>query len=231
MKVAILIPGGVFTPDHVDSMFKLAFRLGVDAGDQAGYRVGYAAGLKSLGQTLQAEWPPSPEVIYRRIYCPVVHHGRNLLLLAGQDPAKDAKVLAGWDYDKILWLETDMVFKVEDIMHLLEDDGDVVSGIYPMGPELPDVAVAGLLPDQRLVISNLHRHPQDLIEVDFCGLGIVAVRRGVFESLPYPWFHTLYNGSEYIGDDFGWCADVKAKGFKIYVDRRVRAGHQKTVIV
>jgi hypothetical protein len=188
-------------------MFNLAFKLGVLAA--------------KLG------W----EVTYQRHYCPVVHEGRNQMLRAGQTPSADVKVLAGMDYDRILWLETDMVFKPEDVLQLLEDDADVVSAVYPMSPELSDIAVAGNLPAQRLVIPNLVRHASDLIEVDFCGLGMVAVRRGVFESLPYPWFHTLYSGSEYIGDDFGWCSDVKAKGFKIYVDRRVRAGHQKTVIV
>jgi hypothetical protein len=212
VKIALLIPGNAGT---------LNFALSL--GDLMDY-------LKGAGH----------EVTKRHLYYPVLHHGRNLLLLereSGEEvPMHVNAVPLGFEYDKMLWLETDMVFRPEDAMKLLEADADVVSALYPMNPKLKNVAVAGTLPNMRIVLSAAKEQKADLLEVDFCGFGMVAVRKGVFEAMGYPWFDTLYethdDGTvEYLGDDFGWCKKVKALGYRIHVHNRVRVGHEKAVVV
>jgi hypothetical protein len=208
MRVVVLIPGGPFTPHAQESYDNLL------------------PALKDVGH----------DVSVRHLYCPVVHQGRNQMLLNGQTPHVDTKPF-GFDYDKMLWLETDMVFKPEDAIKLLDADADIVSALYPMAPNLPDVAVAGWWPDMRLVISRtMQESGPDLREVDYCGLGMLAIRKGVLEAMQYPWFDTLYethdNGAvEYVGDDFGWCKKAWKFGFKTNVHIRIRAGHEKMVVV
>jgi len=71
-----------------------------------------------------------------------------------------------------------------------------------------------------------------LVEVDATGTGCVMWDMSVFKKMPYPWFKAQYNpdGSP-IGEDFGFCMDLKAAGYKIYVDTSVPAGHLTTMIV
>ena len=210
MKIVILIPGACPTPHAWKS-------------------------VENLLVYLQAQ---GHEVHRFGLYCPVIHHGRNMMLLNGQNQRVDAKPF-GFDYDKMLWLETDMVFSPEDAMKLLEADADMVSALYAMGPGQEDFAVAGLYKDgqeMRFVIPSRSQTKEDLTPAEFCGLGMVAVRKGVFEAMQYPWFDTLYETSadgtvRYVGDDFGFCKKVRAHGFRIYVHNHVRAGHEKQVVL
>jgi hypothetical protein len=183
------------------------------------------------------------QINMNHIYMPIVHHARNVLLANGQ-PLRNTTRPIGSRYDKILFLETDMVFAPEDIERLLMADADIVSGLYPMGPDHPDIAIAGSYTkdgqEQRLSISAIQKQEgPELFEVDFCGLGIIAIRYGVFESMVCPWFgnDTLYEYGidmstvKLIGDDFGFCRKAKENGFKVHVHRGVRAGHEKNIIV
>jgi len=71
-----------------------------------------------------------------------------------------------------------------------------------------------------------------LVEVDGTGSGCIMYDMKVFKKMPYPWFKAQYNpdGSP-IGEDFGFCQDLKAAGYRIFVDTSVPAGHLTTMIV
>jgi len=210
VKIVVLIPGGAFTPHAQTSFDDLIPALRV-----AGH-----------------------EVAVKHFYYPVIHHGRNFMLMNGQEARVDTKPF-GCEYDKMLWLETDMVYRPEDAIKLLQADADIVSAMYPMGPGQEDFSVAGCYVDgneMRLIISVCSQAETDLREVEFCGLGMVAIRKGVFEAMQYPWFDSLYetdpNGTvRFVGDDFGFCKKARAHGFRIYVHNRVRAGHEKMVVL
>lgn len=186
------------------------------------------------------------EVVLARNCDPGIHNGRNALLANGQDWRADTKPW-GEDYDRILWLDSDIVLPVPGAMKLLEADADIVSGLYPMGPGLADVAVAGASPQEaphpfmnRLRIGAIMGLDDDahsvLHEVDFVGFGCLMVRKGVFEKMLFPWFDSLYDTLPdgrviNLGEDFGWCRKAKSLGFTIYVHRHVRAKHEKLVVV
>jgi hypothetical protein len=69
---------------------------------------------------------------------------------------------------------------------------------------------------------------------DYVGGGWLMVQKGVFESMDYPWWPPLLqsfeNGAivDFCGEDVGFCLKAKEKGFKIWVDPRIRVGHEKT---
>jgi hypothetical protein len=175
---------------------------------------------------------------------PGIHNGRNQLLLNGQKPTVDA-VPWGKEYDKFLWLDSDVILSPEDAEKLIEADADIVSGLYPVGPGRTDIAVAGIdnpeIPfGERLRIGATMGMSDQvypiMMEVDFVGFGCLAIRKGVFESMRFPWFDTLYETGQdgkviNLAEDFGFCRKAKKAGFKIHVHRKVRAWHEKLTVV
>ena len=71
-----------------------------------------------------------------------------------------------------------------------------------------------------------------LVEVDATGTGCIMYNMEVFRNMPYPWFKSQKNlDGTPIGEDFGFCADLKLAGYKIFVDTSVPAGHLTTMVV
>jgi len=74
----------------------------------------------------------------------------------------------------------------------------------------------------------------ELVEVDATGAGCLMFEMSVFRKMPYPWFRNdkeVPKGMPPIGEDIGFCQDLKAAGYKIFVDTSVPAGHLTTMIV
>jgi hypothetical protein len=73
--------------------------------------------------------------------------------------------------------------------------------------------------------------------VDYVGFGWVLVKHGVFESMDYPWFgpklQVFENGEvqDFCGEDVSFCLDAKSLGYEIWVDPRIRVGHEKIRII
>jgi len=70
-----------------------------------------------------------------------------------------------------------------------------------------------------------------LIEVDGTGMGCMAMRRDALEKIGKPWYRFEYdkNGDIRLGEDYWFCEKAQKKGYKIYVDSHVNAGHVKSV--
>jgi hypothetical protein len=67
----------------------------------------------------------------------------------------------------------------------------------------------------------------ELVEVDATGAGCIMYDMEVFRKMPRPWFRFRTNPDtgEGIGEDVGFCQDLKMAGYKIYVDTSVPADH------
>jgi hypothetical protein len=74
----------------------------------------------------------------------------------------------------------------------------------------------------------------ELVEVDACGGGCGMYNMDVFRKMPYPWFRNDKQTDRSlppIGEDIGWCMDLKEAGYRIFVDTSVPAGHLATMII
>lgn len=72
----------------------------------------------------------------------------------------------------------------------------------------------------------------ELLEVDATGAGCLMFNMEVFRKLPYPWFKFRKQpGGGIVGEDIGFCQDLKAAGYKIFVDTSLECGHLATMIV
>ena len=73
--------------------------------------------------------------------------------------------------------------------------------------------------------------------VDYSGFGWIMIKKGVFETLEYPWFAPKMqvfesgNVQDMCGEDVSFCLDAKENGDEIWCDPRIRVGHEKTRII
>lgn len=174
-----------------------------------------------------------------------VNQGGSLVAMArestvgGQDtnnPLMDKPWSGDFTYDKIMWIDSDIEWSPQDFFRLYKSDKDIISGCY-------------LMEDRHIPIYNQPRGgmmPEDMLlqkkepfKIAGAGFGFLAVKYGVFEKMPRPWFGpvAIPNTDEnkdkepefiLIGEDLSWCTKAINCGFDIWVDPLVRVTHQKT---
>ena len=67
--------------------------------------------------------------------------------------------------------------------------------------------------------------------VVYTGFGFMLVKRGVFESMKYPWFRpefvNIRGSTDFTMEDVAWCREVTRLGYKVFIDTDVVVGHEK----
>jgi GT2 family glycosyltransferase len=72
----------------------------------------------------------------------------------------------------------------------------------------------------------------EMVEVDATGGGCLMFNMEVFRKIRRPWFKSQKNpDGSIIGEDIGFCMELKKAGYRIFVDTSVPAGHLTTMIV
>ena len=127
------------------------------------------------------------------------------------------------DSDRLLMMDTDMVFRLDDLERLLAHDLDVVSGLYMAGdgrlmaaPEWVEGLRAKWPPTPEYEWPGL-------CEVVATGMGCIAIKREVFEKIGSEWFNYLPTA----GEDVSFCKRVADAGYTIWLDPTVKIGHVK----
>lgn len=138
-------------------------------------------------------------------------------------------------YDKIMWIDSDIAWKAEDVIKLYESDKDIVTGAYLLGDGSVTVHPTTLRQGYTYqeVLSMF-----EPVKVWAAGMGFMCVKSGVFESLSRPWFQSTeatvnFEDKEYtfniIGEDMSFCERATKAGFEIWFDPTVRVTHHKTM--
>lgn len=173
----------------------------------------------------------------------VVYYVRNMCLGGNVLRGKNQKPFNGEvDYTHMMWIDSDTVFNTAHFQALLNHDKDIVSGVYKMKDNIHYATVKnwdegyfkvhGSFPF--LTDGDLINH-RGLMEVSYTGFGFILIKRGVFESLEYPWFRPLFveigDCMDFTSEDVAFCKLVREKGYKIYVDPQIRVGHEKNIVL
>ena len=167
-----------------------------------------------------------------------------------------ANVLRGpdqitWDgklkYDYQLCIDSDIVFKTEQLLQLVLMDKDIAAGWY-MTEDGQTTSVAHWLDEDNFRnnggVMN-HETGETMSKrkkpftVDYTGFGWVLIKKGVWEheDMKYPWFapkmQVFESGDvqDMCGEDVSFCLDALEAGFEIWCDPRIRVGHEKTRII
>ena len=180
-------------------------------------------------------------------YTSVVYYVRNMCLggdlIAGPDQKPfQSKV----DYDYLMWIDSDIVFTPDQFFKLIDADKDIVSGLYKMHNNIHYATVEKWDDDHfvkngsyEFMTPELVSKKPGLFSVAYTGLGWMLVKKGVFESLQYPWFQPIWKDYNYQGraikefasEDVSFCHMIKEKGYDIWVDPQVVVGHEKMMVL
>lgn len=138
-------------------------------------------------------------------------------------------------YDKLMWIDSDINWKPEDVLKLYYSDKDIISGAYMLGNG--EVTAYPKLFGRAYTYDEI-KNREDIFEVDAVGFGFVCIKQGIFEQLSRPWFQsveaTLKRESgdwtfPILGEDLSFCHRVKSIGYKVYLDASVKLIHNKTM--
>jgi hypothetical protein len=186
------------------------------------------------------EW----EAVYG--YSPNLYYVRNMCLGGNVTNGIHQKPWGGKDYDYMMWIDSDIVFKPEHFFTLLDHKKDIVSGLYMMQGGRYYATVKDWDED---LVSRCGYFPfltredvideEELMTVSYTGLGWILIKRGVFETLEYPWFRPEWyefdiggvKVKEFAMEDVTWCHATQENGFDVYVDPKVIVGHEKKKIL
>ena len=88
--------------------------------------------------------------------------------------------------------------------------------------------------------DKLESKEQEVIKVDYSGMGFMACRRAVLQSLDYPYFwypmvdYTSEDGmpcKDVLTDDMAFCRRLKDKGFRITIPFSLRVHQEKQIVL
>lgn len=184
------------------------------------------------------------QVMISQQYTSCVHFARAKCLggdvLKGPDQAPFQGQV---EYDVMMWIDSDIIFKPEDFFALLESPHDVTAGLYMM-ENLQEFAVVKDWNTDYFEKKGTFKflRPDDIVgapqymEVAYAGMGWMMIRKGVVEKLKYPWFFSPLetiadNIVDMNSEDVSFCKALTAAGHPIYIDTKIRVGHQKPLVI
>ncbi len=148
--------------------------------------------------------------------------GRNIII--------DAAIAQGCSH--ILFVDDDMAYQPDLLMKLLDNDLDIVSGLYlsrayPHEPFAFDVADEDGACQPMYLVGGEPR----IVPIVAAGFGFLLVKTSIFTKLEKPYVRLGELNNEEWCDDIGFFKRVREAGIKSYVDTTVCVGHMGTMIV
>jgi glycosyltransferase involved in cell wall biosynthesis len=150
------------------------------------------------------------------------------------------------DYDYIMWIDSDIVFTPDQFFKLIDADKDIVSGLYKMQNNIHYATVEEWNHDffvkngsYEFLTADMINKKKGLFPVAYTGFGWMLMKKGVFESLEYPWFQPTWKEYEYKGkhikeftmEDVAFCDLIQQKGYQIFIDPKIVVGHEKMMVL
>lgn len=133
--------------------------------------------------------------------------------------------------DRILWLDSDMVFG-PDVLSTLsrtmkETKADMVTGVYfrRVEPFTPVLYEKLELKDGQVSYKDWGELPkEDVFEVAGCGFGCVLMNTDVAMSILAK-FHEMFTPLGNMGEDLAFCWRARQLGYKIVCNQTLPLGH------
>lgn len=192
--------------------------------------------VQSLMKTVQVLNARNITWTFTNAYSSLVHHARELTATGGSctgrtlDPTHKGPLGDMVGYKKIFWIDSDISWEPEDFMKLYASNKSIVTGVYLIADGSKTTCMTSEYPSG--IPVNVVRNMSGLRPVQKTGFGFIAIKYGVFEKIPRPWFTCLSievapGVFDTVSEDVSWCIKAHQAGFVMFVDTSVRVGHMK----
>jgi hypothetical protein len=144
--------------------------------------------------------------------------------------------------DRMVVIDTDIIFKPVDVERLLSHDIPFVGGIYPKKKVGLELVVEPLNGTNPFASDPFAEGVEPLVEVKRVARGFINVHRSVFESMLASGKVESVTGNENIkhvfwrllpgghSEDFAFCDAMREIGIKVMVDQRVLLKHEGSAV-
>ena len=123
----------------------------------------------------------------------------------------------------IIMMDVDQVYPVDTVTKLLAHKLPVVGcQIHRRYPPFDPLMLKGELGKYQTIKEW---EPDSLVEVDATGTGCLLFDMDVFRKMPAPWFRSRKHNGKPVGEDIGFCSDLRAAGYRIFVDTSIKVPH------
>lgn len=143
--------------------------------------------------------------------------------------------------DRMLVIDTDIIFKPSDVKMLLSHDVPFVAGVYPKKKPGLELVCEPLNGENPFAKNPFAEGVEPLIEVKRVARGFMSVHRSVFEKLnrltlsyvdpagkTQKLFWKCLSGGH--SEDYRFCDQMRSVGIKVLVDQRVCVQHEGSII-
>jgi hypothetical protein len=167
----------------------------------------------------------------------------------------DQKPFNGMEFDIWITIDSDIIFTPEQLIELIESTEihPIVSGVYRMA-DLQNLAfvekwdVDYFSKNGRFEFMNNEKFDdwkkknpeQKYMKVNYTGMGFMAIKSHVLNSLIYPYFNgelqELKNSEgklirDIMSEDVCFCKNIQNNGFDIMINTNLRVGHEKLIVI
>lgn len=183
------------------------------------------------------------EYAYSNAYDPVVYFTRNKILGGSNTKGPSQKPWQGTlPYDKMVWIDSDIVWSPQNLIQLLQHDMPITSGTYRMHdmrhyPVVENLNFSHLAEHgifEFMSETSMQNRTQPF-KASYTGFGFLAIQHGVIEKMMYPWFQPRWVTNEkfydFCAEDVGFCWSAQEQGFEIWVDPTIKVGHEKSLVI
>ena len=129
-----------------------------------------------------------------------------------------ARVLKDNNISHVCMIDADMTFPPQTLKYLLAADKDVIGVLYTTRAK--PIYFCAFKQTGQNHFEPIYQFKHAVEEVDAVGSGFMLIKREVLKGMETP-FAISGNYTE----DVEFCLRARKRGFKIYVDTRIRCGH------
>jgi hypothetical protein len=172
--------------------------------------------VSSLADLLLAARPPELELRYCRCSSSNVVRARTEL----------ARIALDWGADHLLWLDSDQTFPARTLTRLLSIGQPIVgcnisTRAEPCQPNARDHAGRPVFTTPEAAAGGIVQ------EVGRLGFGVLLTAAELFAKMPQPWFLMPDEQGTIMGEDYYFCRQARAAGYRIYADHALsmQVGH------
>lgn len=148
-----------------------------------------------------------------------------------------------YNYNKIIWIDSDIGFTPNDFLKLYDSDKDIISGAYLLVDGITST-ISPLIQDRKN--GEMEFKKNDIlkltkpIKVQTVGFGFVAMSNNVIPRIVKPYFELInkviqnsFGKHLYIslGEDISFFIKAQQTGFDVWFDPNVLVNHMKTQTV